>query len=134
MRGPLVHRTDQAVFHHPGLEKRPDEFEHPFVGHPRGHPRHQAVVIDPIEEFFEIKVNHNAVALGNVLLRLGYGLMGGASRSEAVTVLENVGSQRFCRTCSKACWISLSTTHGTPSFLTPPSGLGISTRLTGCGR
>ena len=35
--------------------------------------------------------------------------------------------------CSKACWISLSTTQGTPSFLTPPSGLGISTRLTGCG-
>ena len=29
--------------------------------------------------------------------------------------------------------ISLSTTQGTPSFLTPPSGLGISTRLTGCG-
>ena len=25
------------------------------------------------------------------------------------------------------------TTQGTPSFLTPPSGLGISTRLTGCG-
>jgi site-specific DNA recombinase len=87
LRGPLVHRTDQAVFHHPGLEKRPDEFEHPFVGHPRGHPRHQTVVIDPVEKFFEIKVNDDAVARGNVLLRLGHGLMGGASRSEAVTVL-----------------------------------------------
>src|SRR5499427_5394982 len=40
---------------------------------------------------------------------------------------ENVGSHRSWRTCSRACWISLSTTHGTPSFLTPPSGLGIST-------
>ena len=29
-------------------------------------------------------------------------------------------------TCSKACWISRSTTQGTPSFLTPPSGLGVS--------
>ena len=46
---------------------------------------------------------------------------------------ENVGSHRGWRTCSRACWISLSTTHGTPSFLIPPSGLGISTRLTGCG-
>ena len=32
-----------------------------------------------------------------------------------------------------ACWINLSTTQGTPSFLIPPSGLGISTRLTGFG-
>src|SRR6266436_3609615 len=44
-------------------------------------------MIDPVEEFFEIEVNHDAVARGNVLLRLGNRLMGGASRSEAVTVL-----------------------------------------------
>src|SRR5690348_2208358 len=44
-------------------------------------------MIDPVEKFFEIKVNHNAVARGNVSLRLGHRLMGGASRSEAVTVL-----------------------------------------------
>src|SRR5690349_12016056 len=44
-------------------------------------------MIDPVEKFFEIKVNYDTVALGNVLLRLGHRLMGGASRSEAVTVL-----------------------------------------------
>src|ERR1700746_545813 len=44
-------------------------------------------MIDPVEKFFEIKVNHNAVARGNVSLCLGHRLMGGASRSEAVTVL-----------------------------------------------
>jgi hypothetical protein len=38
-----------------------------------------------------------------------------------------------CRTCSRACWISRSAKQGTPSFLTPPFGLRISTRLTGCG-
>src|SRR5271169_3538723 len=76
----------QAVFHHSGLEKRPDEFEHTFVGHPRGNARHQAVVIDPVEKFFDIKVDHHIVARGNILLRLGYRLMGGASRSEAETV------------------------------------------------
>src|ERR1700741_1987575 len=37
--------------------------------------------------FLEIKVNHDAVARGNVSLRLGHRLVGGASRSEAVTVL-----------------------------------------------
>src|SRR5208282_2726943 len=73
-------------FHYCGLEKRPNELEHTFVGHPRGNARHQAVVIDPVEKFFEIEVNHHTVAFGNVSLRLGYRLMGGASRSEAVTV------------------------------------------------
>ena len=43
-------------------------------------------MIDPVEKFFEIKVNDDAVARSNVSLRLGYCLMGGASRSEAVTV------------------------------------------------
>src|SRR5438132_13364319 len=81
LRGPLVHRADQAVFHHPGLEKRPDEFERTFIGHPRGDARHQAVVIDPIEKFSEIKVNHDAVARGNVSLRLGHRLMSRTSRS-----------------------------------------------------
>ena len=57
------------------------------LGHPRGDARHQAVVIDPVEELLQIDVNHEAVTLGNVALRLGHGLMGGASRSEAVTVL-----------------------------------------------
>src|SRR6516162_4062847 len=58
-------------FHHPGLEKRPDELEHPFIGHPRRDARHQEVVMDPVEEFFEIKVNDDTVTLGNVLLPLG---------------------------------------------------------------
>src|ERR1700747_2716692 len=44
-------------------------------------------MIDPVEKFLEIKVNHDAVARGNVSLRLGHRLVGGASRSEAVTVL-----------------------------------------------
>jgi hypothetical protein len=43
-------------------------------------------MIDPVEKFFEIKINYDVVARGNVSLRLGYRLMGGASRSEAVAV------------------------------------------------
>src|SRR6516165_8256579 len=46
----------------------------------------QGALCSTFQEFFEIKVNHDVVARGNVLLRLGHGLMGGASRSEAVTV------------------------------------------------
>src|SRR5499427_10677218 len=36
LRGPLVHRTDQAILHHPSLEEGPDEFAHAFIRHPRG--------------------------------------------------------------------------------------------------
>ena len=43
-------------------------------------------MIDPVEKFFEIKINYDVVARSNVSLRLGYRLMGGASRSEAVAV------------------------------------------------
>jgi hypothetical protein len=46
----------------------------------------QGALCSTFQKFFEVKVNHDAVARGNVLLRLGYCLMGGASRSEAVTV------------------------------------------------
>src|SRR5271166_186916 len=41
LRRPLVHRTDQTVFHHPGVEERPDEFEHTLIGHARGDARHR---------------------------------------------------------------------------------------------
>ncbi len=87
LRRPLVHRTDQTILHHSGLEKSPDEPEHAFIRHPRGNPRHQAIVIDSVEKFFEIKIDHDAVALGNVSLRLGHRLVGRSPRSEAVAVL-----------------------------------------------
>jgi hypothetical protein len=41
----------------------------------------------PVEKFFEIKIDHEAIAFGNVALCLAHRLMGGASRPEAVTVL-----------------------------------------------
>ena len=44
-------------------------------------------MIDPVEKSFEVEVNNDAVAFGNVALRLGYRLVGGASRTEAVAVL-----------------------------------------------
>src|SRR5207237_6469383 len=85
--GPLARRASLAAFQYPHLKNRPVEFDLTFNGHPRGDARHQAVMIDPVEEFFEIKINYDVVARGNVSLRLGYRLMGGASRSEAVAML-----------------------------------------------
>jgi hypothetical protein len=61
--------TNKPVFHHPGVEERPDEFEHTLIGHSRGDARHQAVVIDSVEKLFEIEIDHDVVALGDVTLR-----------------------------------------------------------------
>ena len=44
-------------------------------------------MIDSVEELFEIEIDHDVVALGDVTLRLGDCLLGGAPRSKAVTVL-----------------------------------------------
>ena len=87
MRSSLLRRTNQTAFHHPGIEERPDEFEHALIRQPRRDARHQAVVVDTVEKPFEIDINHNAVALGDIALRLSYRLMSGTSRPEAVTVL-----------------------------------------------
>jgi hypothetical protein len=87
LRGTLIHRKHQAVFHHAGIEKCPDEFEHAFVGYPSGDAGHQDVVVNSVEEFFEIEINDDVVALGNVSLRLSHRLMGRAPRAESVTML-----------------------------------------------
>ena len=36
---------------------------------------HQFVVINSIEKFFQVEINHPAVARDDILLRLGYRLM-----------------------------------------------------------
>ena len=87
LRSALLGRTDQPIFHHPGAKECPDELEHALVGHPFGHASHQAVLIDSVEKFLEVDVNHHVVAVGDVLLCLGHGLMSGASRTESVAVL-----------------------------------------------
>ena len=46
----------------------------------------QGALCSTFQKFFEIKVDHNAVARCNVALRLGYRLMSRAPRSEAVTM------------------------------------------------
>jgi hypothetical protein len=42
---PLYARTNQPVFHHPGIQECPDEFEQPLVRDSFGDLAHQFVVI-----------------------------------------------------------------------------------------
>ena len=90
-------------------------------------------MIDPVEKFFQIKVNHNAVARGNVSLRLGHRLMGAASRSKAVTVLGKRPVAPLLETPQQGL-LDQSVNDAREAELSDPAvRLGISTRLTGCG-
>ena len=75
LRSALLHRTHQPVLHHPRLQKRSNQLEHPLVAHPPRHRRQQSVVVHSSKELLQIKVHHPAVAGGDILLRLGYRLM-----------------------------------------------------------
>jgi len=57
-------------FHHPGVQERPDEFQQPFVFDTLGDLCHQFVMINSIEKFLQVEINHPAVAFGNVPLCL----------------------------------------------------------------
>src|SRR3989442_10338586 len=81
----------QSVPHHPGVQKRPDEFQQPLVFDSFGDLTHQFVVIDSVEKLFEVEINHPAGACGDVLLRLSYRLMCRSSGSKTIAV---VGERR----------------------------------------
>src|SRR5229473_3564827 len=87
LRSAFHTRTDQSVLHRPGIQKCPDELQQPLVLDPFGNLAHQFVMIDSIEEFFQIEVDHPSVALRDVLLRLSHGVMRRPTRSEPIAVL-----------------------------------------------
>src|SRR5882757_933703 len=87
LRSSFHARADQSVLHHPGIEECPDELQQPLVLDAFGDLAHQFVMIDSIEEFFQIEIDHPSVTLRNVLLRLGHSLMRRPTRSEPVAVL-----------------------------------------------
>jgi hypothetical protein len=64
----------------------PDQLEEPFVLDLPRHAAQQQVMIDLVEELFQIKINNPPVSFGDVVARLPYSLLRTASRTEAVAV------------------------------------------------
>src|SRR6266498_1916610 len=87
LRSSFLHRTHQPVLHHARLQNGSYQLAHSLVAHPPRDRRHQLVVVDSIEKLFQIEIHHPAVALGDILLRLGHRLMRRALRTKPVTVL-----------------------------------------------
>ena len=76
---------------HPGLEVAVDQAQQPPVRDVPLEPDHQPVVIDPIEECFQVKVDHPAVASTDVRLQLPHGLVRRALRTKSVAARVEVG-------------------------------------------
>jgi site-specific DNA recombinase len=68
----------------PGLEVAVDQPQQQRVGHVALEPRDQPVVIDPIKERFQIKIDHPATTSADVRLHLPHGLVGRALRTKPV--------------------------------------------------
>ena len=75
LRRTFLGRTHQPVFQYSRVKERSDEFEQPLVANPLAHQSHEDVVIDAIEEFLQIQVDHPSVARGKIGLRTLYRLM-----------------------------------------------------------
>src|SRR5712672_1923809 len=120
LRSPFHARADQPVLHHPGIQECPDELQQPLVLDPFGNLAHQFVMIHSIEEFFQIEINHPSVALRNVLLRLGHGVMRRPTRSERIAVL---GERRIPSPLQNLhhCLLDEAIQHGWDAKLSHPS-------------
>jgi hypothetical protein len=84
LRRALVSFDADAALHHPGFKEAADDLEQAFVANAPRQAGHQDVVVDPVEKFFQIKINDDLAAVGDVALGLGLGerLMGAAPRAE----------------------------------------------------
>jgi hypothetical protein len=82
-------------------------------------------MINSIEELFQIEINHPAVALRDVLLRLGHGVMRRSTRSKSVAVL----GERRVPSPLQNLHHRKAIQHGWDA----KSGFEISTRFTGFG-
>ena len=103
-----------------------------MLRNPPRYRRHQLVVIDPVEELLQVEINHPA-PFGDVLLRLGYRLMCRASGPEPVTVFGKLRIPPALQDLHHRL-LHHAVQHCRDAQLShPPSGLGISTRFTGCG-
>src|SRR5215475_1402243 len=82
--GALSTRLDQPLLHHPGFQEPTDELEHACITDLPCHPRHQHIVVDPIEELLQIKIHHPALTFTDVRLRPAHRLLRAPPRTKAI--------------------------------------------------
>jgi hypothetical protein len=83
LRRALVSRGADAMLHHPRRQKAADDPQQAFVADAPRQVAHHHIVIDPVEKLFEIQIDNNVVAPGDVFPGSVQRLVRAPSRAEA---------------------------------------------------
>ncbi len=75
MRRPLFRGLFQTSYHDTGRKETTDEFQYPLILGPGGKTGQKPIVIDPIEKFGQIDVNHIPKSSPHILTVLTYSIM-----------------------------------------------------------
>ena len=70
MRHPKTCRLNQTINQHPGTKIGTYQFQQPLVSDFAGDPHHQSIMVDRVEELFEINIHGDLTAILNVLPKL----------------------------------------------------------------
>ena len=68
---------------HPRRQKATDDPQQAFVADAPRQTGHQAIVVDPVEKFFEIEIDHDIIPVGDIFLGSEQRVMRAPSRAEA---------------------------------------------------
>src|SRR5665213_427145 len=83
LRRAFLRRADQSSLHRTRGQKAADEFRDALVSNPLGNEPHQDVMVDPVEELFQVDIHDDGVSGRNIRLRPLHRLMRRALRPEA---------------------------------------------------
>ena len=87
LRRPFRPRRRQPSFHHPRLQVPADQPKDTFVFNPARQPRHENVMVDPVEELLQIHVYDPAIPGGDMLPSPFDRVVGTTAQTEAKTVV-----------------------------------------------
>lgn len=73
---PSFYRSNQTISQCPGIQECSAKLDYAFMV--SGDARHQDVAVNSVEKSFQIEINHYVVAIGDVTLCVGFGLVADA--------------------------------------------------------
>ncbi len=83
LRRTLVSHGADAVLHHPRRQKAADDAQQALVADAPCQAGHQHIVVDPVEKFFEVEIDHDVMPVGDVFPGSEQCIMRSPSRAEA---------------------------------------------------
>jgi hypothetical protein len=129
----FLRQFHESVLQHTCRKPAPNQSQKPAVFYPLGDLTHQFVVVDSIEELFQIEIDHPTVSRSDVLLGTRDRLMRRASGTKPIARFRE-GLVSSALQNLHHCLLNQSIQHGWDAKLPHPSvRLRDSTLRTGCG-